>query len=109
MECIFLQPLLAQLYLIIIPVENTLCGFAAEHREAFALFIFISKKFGLPGDIAILQHILLNIELLNVGALFIAVRVVGEKFFTCCINSFFKRGVEHRILWHSESPEKNMN
>ena len=49
--------IIVRIYLIIIPVEDALRGFAAEHREAFALFLFVSKKIGLPGDIAILQHI----------------------------------------------------
>jgi hypothetical protein len=63
MQRILFQPLLTQLYLVIIAVKNALCRFAAQYRQAFAFFIFVGKKFGLPGDIAILQNVFLDIQL----------------------------------------------
>ncbi|MPM75340.1 hypothetical protein SDC9_122332 [bioreactor metagenome] len=54
MQCILFQPLLADLYLIIVAVKDTLRGLATEHRQALAFFAFIGKKLDLPHDVAIL-------------------------------------------------------
>ena len=61
MQRIFFQPLLAKLNLIIIAIKDALRCLTAEDRQAFALFILVGKKFCLPGNIAVLEYILLNI------------------------------------------------
>ena len=61
MQRVFFQPLLAKLNLIIIAVKDALRSLTAEDRQTFALFILVGEKFGLPGNITVLEYVLLDI------------------------------------------------